>query len=579
MSETQPAGNVSRRLVAVCTAGILSLGAFALGTSAQAAEPGAHHFTQPTASAGELPHFQSPWTAANRKLAKSATGSAQAEADAVTPAPQRYDADGDGVGDQLFRGTDDALYNSLATGDPVELGAAPEEFVDLLTPGDLNGTAGPEVLATTSTGKLELFTPGNFPGSPSWTGSGWGAYNKIVATDDQTGDGKADIIARDYSGNLYLYPGTGNATGEPFAARVLVGKGWGAYDQLTGTGDLNGDGISDLVGRTTDGTLYFYAGTGQATAPFAARTVVGKGWNAYNQLIGLGNGPDGTGALVARTTGGTAYFYASNGAGGFQERQDAGPGWNVDLFAGAGSIPAWGKKELIGETSGGSLFWYQADNTGNFFPRKSASADGGFAGQFDLAFTNALTNSGRANLLEHYGAYLYNDDLGVEISSGWSSYNLTIGPGDLSSDGKGDLLARATDGKLYLIRGTGNAQTFSNRILVGSGWGAYNTIVGGGDFSGDGRADLVARDTTGTLWLYKGTGSSAAPFAARVKVSSGWGSFKQLASAGDMDGDGRADLLVVDSTGTAYYYPASGTGGFRARVKVGTGWNTYKKLF
>src|ERR1700754_1899302 len=87
-----------RRLVAACTAGILSLGAFALGTSAQAAEPGAHHtMKRPTASSGQQPHLVKPQATGSRK-AKLAAG--------ITAAPQRYDIDGDGVGDQIFRGND-----------------------------------------------------------------------------------------------------------------------------------------------------------------------------------------------------------------------------------------------------------------------------------------------------------------------------------------------------------------------------------------------------------------------------------------------------------------------------------------
>ncbi|MFI0724036.1 FG-GAP repeat domain-containing protein [Streptomyces sp. NPDC021224] len=577
MSESQPARATSRRrLVAVCTAGILSLGAFALGTSAQAAEPGAHSVNRPKAPAG-APHVTSPWKAAgkaSKKLAKSGT----ADATGVTPAPQRYDIDGDGIGDQLVRGNDYSFYNSLAT-ESEEIGAASEQFVDVVTPGDLTGAGGPSVLATTSGGKLELFTPGNFPNSPSWTGSGWGVYNKLVATDDITGDGKPDIIARDYSGKLWLYPGTGKASGEPFAARISLGSGWGAYDQLASPGDLNADGISDLVARTSDGTLWFYQGTGKATAPYVARTSIGKGWNGYNQLIGLGNGPTGSGALFARTTDGSIYSYLSNGKGGFEAREFNTDQWNVDLLAGAGSIPAWGKKDLLGETADGTLWWYGTDNAGHLTKRYPYSADGGFSGQFNLTFSNSLTNDGLPDLLERYGSLLYNDDLGTDISTGWGSYNLIIGPGDLSGDGKGDLLVRDTSGKLYIYRGAGDALHFSARVADGSGWNTYNAIVGAGDVNSDGRADIVARDTSGTLWLYKGTGNVSAPFNARVKIGTGWNTYNKLVSPGDMDGDGRADLFGVDASGTAWFYSANGTGGYKARVKIGTGWNTYKKLF
>ncbi|NUS11872.1 MAG: VCBS repeat-containing protein [Streptomyces sp.] len=577
MSETQPERLPSRRrLVAACTAGILSLGAFALGTSAQAATPGAHHgITQPAAAAGRLPHIdKSAAVAGGRKTAPYSSA-----AQAATAAPQRYDVDGDGYDDQLFRAGDGNFYDSLATTNEL-IGAADDQFVDVLTPGDLNGTAGPEVLATTSGGRLEMFTPGNFPGSPSWGGNGWGAYNKLAAVDDLSGDGRADIVARDYSGKLYLYQGTGNATGEPFAARTLIGSGWGVYDQLTSPGDVDGDGISDLVARDTSGTLWLYKGTGSAAAPFAGRTQIGGGWNTYTQLVGLGNNASGVAHLWARTAGGALFVYTPNGTGGFVARQQIDTGFGVDLIAGAGNISYWGKRQLLGETPSGSLFWYQADTEGGFFPRQSASDAGEWAGDFSLTFANALTSSGEPDFLDNYANGLYNVSAGYSlISTGWSGYNLVLGTGDLNGDGKGDILARDGSGRLYLFRGTGDGLHLASRILVGSGWGTYNAIVGAGDFSGDGRADIVARTADGTLYLYKGTGNASAPFAARAQVSTGWKQFVQLASPGDMDGDGRADLLAVDSTGTAYRYSANGTGGFSARVGVGPGWNTYKKLY
>ncbi|WP_327289954.1 FG-GAP repeat domain-containing protein [Streptomyces sp. NBC_01198] len=575
MSETQPVRpQRRRRLVAVCTAGILSLGAFALGTGAQAAEPGAHHsIKQPALSSGQQPHLVKPKATGSRKSTLSS-----GVAKVATPAPQRYDIDGDGYGDQLYRGNDGALYNSLATTEE-PLAASPEKYLDILTPGDLNGSTGPEVLAVTTTGSLELFTPGNFPSYASWTGGGWNAYNKLVAVDDVTGDGRADIIARTFDGQLYLYQGTGNGSA-PFKARVLIGGGWGAYDQLASPGDVDGDGISDLVARTSAGTLYLYKGTGKASAPYAAKTAIGGGWNTYNQIIGLGNDPSGAAVLWARTPAGTLYYYPPSGHGGFAPRHQFGTGWTLDMFAGQGSNPFWGKKQMIAATPNGTLYWYEANQAGGFFARQQLSDDGGWAGEFTLTFANALTSSGRPQLLDHYKSDLYNVYADYNLmSSGWSSYNLIIGPGDLSGDGKGDLLGRDTSGKLYLFRGTGSGLGLAGRQLVGGGWGAYNAIVGSGDFSGDGRADIVARTGDGTLYLYKGTGVASKPFGSRIKIGTGWGQYTKLASPGDMDGDGRADLLAVNSAGTAYRYSSTGTGQFKARATVGGGWNAYKRLY
>ena len=44
---------------------------------------------------------------------------------------------------------------------------------------------------------------------------------------------------------------------------------------------------------------------------------------------------------------------------------------------------------------------------------------------------------------------------------------------------------------------------------LGAGWGAFTSLVGAGDLTGDGRADLIARDGNGKLWLYPGTGGPA----------------------------------------------------------------------
>ncbi|MER5929637.1 hypothetical protein [Streptomyces sp. NPDC002054] len=59
---------------------------------------------------------------------------------------------------------------------------------------------------------------------------------------------------------------------------------------------------------------------------------------------------------------------------------------------------------------------------------------------------------------------------------------------------------------------------------TGHGWQVYNKLIAAGDLTKDGRGDLLARTPSGDLYLYRATGAATGePFAGRVKVGSGWG--------------------------------------------------------
>ncbi|MCP9961230.1 hypothetical protein LUX05_07355 [Streptomyces somaliensis] len=48
-------------------------------------------------------------------------------------------------------------------------------------------------------------------------------------------------------------------------------------------------------------------------------------------------------------------------------------------------------------------------------------------------------------------------------------------------------------------------------MRVGSGWNAFTQLVGAGDVDGDGRPDMIAYGAGGT-YVYRSTGSVTAPF-------------------------------------------------------------------
>ncbi|MDV5146707.1 VCBS repeat-containing protein [Streptomyces sp. SBC-4] len=162
------------------------------------------------------------------------------------------------------------------------------------------------------------------------------------------------------------------------------------------------------------------------------------------------------------------------------------------------------------------------------------------------------------------------------VGRGWNIYTTVLSPGSLGGAKEADLIGVDKAGVLwsYLSYPDGRLTT---RVRVGGGWNTYSQIAGQGDLTGDGKADIVARDKTGVLWLYKGTGDYKAPFTGRTKIGSGWNAYDRLVSTGDIDLDGKVDLLARKSNGDLLRYPGTGkaTAPFKAPVKVGGGFQKF----
>ncbi|MFE5791008.1 FG-GAP repeat domain-containing protein [Streptomyces sp. NPDC056503] len=552
--------------MAACTALALSAG-MVLATPASAAEPA----PRPSVEKAQ-PSFTAP------KLVRPdlAGGSARAGAQAAeATSPPLSDLDLDGVDDIIYRWADGQLYSTASDTEVVELARVDDIAKDIIPIGNQNGEAEPEVLVLSENGALTLYqdvapygTPYEYP-----VGGGWQTYNKITSPGDVNGDGRADVIARTKDGQLYLYLATGSAT-KPLGTRISVGSGWGVYDQLVGVGDATGDGRADLYGRTADGRLYFYAGTGDTTRPFATRKDIGSGWGIYNQLLPAGQ----DGSLWARDNAGAFYLYMPKGTGALNAREkvaEAGEFAGIEQFALGGNIPYTGKDGLVARDGAGTLWFYDGSTTGRLAKRQAISDTGEWAGTTWTALSS-MNSDGLTDVLQSLDGDLYVDML--YIGGGWGGYNAYVGAGDLSGDGKGDLLARDRSGVLYLYKGNGEGDAFASRIKVGSGWGGYDKLFGAGDYTGDGRTDLLARTTGGDLYLYAGTGNTAAPFKARVKIGSGWNTYKHLAAAGDLNADGKGDIVGATSGGDLYTYLNTTPGKFSARVKFGPGFQIYNQI-
>ena len=160
---------------------------------------------------------------------------------------------------------------------------------------------------------------------------------------------------------------------------------------------------------------------------------------------------------------------------------------------------------------------------------------------------------------------------GVRIGVGWGGFVKLFSPGDFTGDGRSDLLAVKSNGELDLYRGNGLGRFMGSGVKIGVGWGGFAKLFSPGDFTGDGRSDVLAVKSNGELYLYRGNGLGRF-MGSGVKIGVGWGGFAKLFSPGDFTGDGRSDVLAVKSNGELDLYRGNGLGRFMGSgARIGTG--------
>lgn len=147
---------------------------------------------------------------------------------------------------------------------------------------------------------------------------------------------------------------------------------------------------------------------------------------------------------------------------------------------------------------------------------------------------------------------------------------------DFDGDGNADLLAITWTGALELHRGDG-AGGWLDRTVIGSrGFGSFNDVHLAGDVNGDGHADILGQDFNGTVWLFRGSGTGGLTGRA---ISLGTLPVYHEMLVMDVDRDGVADVYGLDK-GYDRLWLHRGTGGgeFDARLLVGTGVRTWDAI-
>lgn len=464
-----------------------------------------------------------------------------------------------------------------------------------LAVGDLNGDGKPDVVALSPLDSNFYVLLGNGDGtvgpSTAYAVGNLAGIANGLALGDFNLDGALDVAvanspAPTTNGAISVFSGNGDGTFQPEVE-------YNPTDQIAsalGFGDFNGDGLPDIVFTNETRTLPTEVGVmlGGAGGKFQSPNSYAVGPTPAAPAIADFNG-DGIPDLAVAATGfsGNLSVLIGNGDGTFQ------PATNYPTAFGSagvvtGDFNGDGKMDIaVANGTAGNILVFLGNGDGTF---QSGLASGSVIGGVSNLAVGDFNNDGVLDL----------------AATGVLGFNVLIGKGDgtfkspalgiQTNPPQGRLVAADVngDGNLDVViapstLSTGPVQGLGNVVvMLGNGNGTFKTPVTStagtrvtsvavGDLNGDGRPDLVAADyTSGQIDVILGNGDGTFQTAVAYAVMPG----TNTVVLADFDGDGKLDVATTNNNaagnataGVVTVIFGNGDGTFHNPVNFGAGGN------
>ena len=395
---------------------------------------------------------------------------------------------------------------------------------DLIAVERLIGSAFNDNLSTLVAGEL-------FGGAGDDFLESWGVSKLYGGTGDDSyllrGAG-AEIFENAGEGTEWIQAQVSYALGANLENLLLLGSG-----SLNGTGN---SGANIVIGNPNDNILSGLAGADTLTG--------GAGSDRFQDSAAGLNGDTitdfGSGDRIVITDANLAGFtFSLTGnvltyTGGSLTLQSVPTGTIVVQAASGGGVqlsllPHDVRDDFNGDRFGDLLF---RDSNNSFLLGWLGQSNGGFAGNGILA-------------------------TGFEFPPDWRIAAM----GDYNGDGREDVLLRSDAGWLTNWLGNVNGRFDNNGTNTSLFFAPEWKVAGEGDFNGDGKADLLLRRDDGWLtnWLGTSTGSFSNNGAnTSLFFTTDW----KIASTGDFNGDGYTDILLRRDDGWVTNWLGTANGGF-----------------